>query len=215
MGVRVAMGRPPATGVPLSEPPRPEGLRPSRTLALSHFLHAWRKSAVPARRVLGGRSRARLAPRGQRRCPSPEPSAAPWFPTLLTLGLGAARPAGASVVERVVAVVGDRPILLSEFLATWTRKGRARAQKVSPGLRAERSRSRCSGQVEVPVALRRGQPPREEQTQVRGVAQRRPEDRPRLEHQTSKKRAYGFRNKEHFRTAIYFQCGGLELYPAM
>jgi hypothetical protein len=31
----------------------------------------------------------------------------------------------------------------------------------------------------------------------------------------SKKRAYGFWNKEHFGTAIYFQCGGLELYPAM
>lgn len=31
--------------------------------------------------------------------------------------------------------------------------------------------------------------------------------------QTVKKRAYGFRNKEHFKTAIYFHCGGLELYP--
>lgn len=26
--------------------------------------------------------------------------------------------------------------------------------------------------------------------------------------------ACGFRNREHFRTAIYFHCGGLELYPA-
>lgn len=32
--------------------------------------------------------------------------------------------------------------------------------------------------------------------------------------QTIKKMAYGFRNREHFRTAIYFHCGGLELYPA-
>lgn len=32
--------------------------------------------------------------------------------------------------------------------------------------------------------------------------------------QTIKKRAYGFRNKEHFKTAIYFHCGGLQLYPA-
>jgi transposase len=31
--------------------------------------------------------------------------------------------------------------------------------------------------------------------------------------QTIKKRAYGFRNREHFKTAIYFQCGGLDLYP--
>lgn len=29
-----------------------------------------------------------------------------------------------------------------------------------------------------------------------------------------KKRAYGFRNKDHFKTAIYFHCGGLNLYPA-
>ena len=29
-----------------------------------------------------------------------------------------------------------------------------------------------------------------------------------------KKQAYGFRNKENFKTAIYFHCGGLELYPA-
>lgn len=32
--------------------------------------------------------------------------------------------------------------------------------------------------------------------------------------QPLKKRAYGFRNKEHFKTAIYFHCGGLQLYPA-
>ena len=32
--------------------------------------------------------------------------------------------------------------------------------------------------------------------------------------QTIKKMAYGFRNREHFKTAIYFHCGGLELYPA-
>lgn len=32
--------------------------------------------------------------------------------------------------------------------------------------------------------------------------------------QTIKKRAYGFRNREHFKTAIYFHCGGLDLYPA-
>lgn len=31
--------------------------------------------------------------------------------------------------------------------------------------------------------------------------------------QTVKKRAYGFRNVEHFKTAIYFHCGGLALYP--
>jgi transposase len=32
--------------------------------------------------------------------------------------------------------------------------------------------------------------------------------------QEVKKRAYGFRNREHFKTAIYFHCGGLDLYPA-
>jgi transposase len=32
--------------------------------------------------------------------------------------------------------------------------------------------------------------------------------------QTVKKRAYGFRNKEHFKTAIFFHCGGLQLLPA-
>ena len=28
-----------------------------------------------------------------------------------------------------------------------------------------------------------------------------------------KKTARGFRNAEHFKTAIYFHCGGLDLYP--
>ena len=32
--------------------------------------------------------------------------------------------------------------------------------------------------------------------------------------QTIKKMAYGFRNQEHFKTAIFFHCGGLQLYPA-
>ena len=32
--------------------------------------------------------------------------------------------------------------------------------------------------------------------------------------QTIKKMAYGFRNPEHFKTAIFFHCGGLQLYPA-
>jgi transposase len=32
--------------------------------------------------------------------------------------------------------------------------------------------------------------------------------------QTIKKRAAGFRNVENFKTAIYFHCGGLDLYPA-
>jgi transposase len=31
--------------------------------------------------------------------------------------------------------------------------------------------------------------------------------------QTIKKMAYGFRNKEHFKIAIYFHSGGLDLYP--
>jgi transposase len=31
--------------------------------------------------------------------------------------------------------------------------------------------------------------------------------------QTIKKMAYGFRNCEHFKTGIYFHCGGLKLYP--
>ena len=31
--------------------------------------------------------------------------------------------------------------------------------------------------------------------------------------QTIKKMAYGFRNKDHFKTAIFFHCGGLDLYP--
>jgi transposase len=33
--------------------------------------------------------------------------------------------------------------------------------------------------------------------------------------QTIKKRAFGFRNPDNFKTAIYFHCGGLELYPAL
>ncbi len=32
--------------------------------------------------------------------------------------------------------------------------------------------------------------------------------------QTIKKMAYGYRNREHFKTAILFHCGGLQLYPA-
>ena len=32
--------------------------------------------------------------------------------------------------------------------------------------------------------------------------------------QTIKKRSYGFRNRENFKTAIYFHCGGLALYPS-
>jgi transposase len=32
--------------------------------------------------------------------------------------------------------------------------------------------------------------------------------------QTIKKMAYGFRNRDHFKTAIFFHCGGLQLYPA-
>ena len=31
--------------------------------------------------------------------------------------------------------------------------------------------------------------------------------------QTIKNMAYGFRNVEHFKTAIFFHCGGLDLYP--
>jgi len=31
--------------------------------------------------------------------------------------------------------------------------------------------------------------------------------------QTIKQMAYGFRNKGHFKTAIYFHCGGLDLSP--
>nr|WP_051786546.1 transposase [Endozoicomonas numazuensis] len=31
--------------------------------------------------------------------------------------------------------------------------------------------------------------------------------------QRLKGRAYGYRNRERFKTAIYFHCGGLELYP--
>ena len=31
--------------------------------------------------------------------------------------------------------------------------------------------------------------------------------------QEIKRRAYGYRNREHFRLAIYFHLGGLDLYP--
>ena len=30
---------------------------------------------------------------------------------------------------------------------------------------------------------------------------------------TIQKMAYGFRNKDHFRTAVLFRCGGLQLHP--
>jgi len=30
---------------------------------------------------------------------------------------------------------------------------------------------------------------------------------------TIKRKACGYRNKENFKTAIYFFCGGLDLYP--
>jgi transposase len=33
--------------------------------------------------------------------------------------------------------------------------------------------------------------------------------------ETIKKMACGFRNREHYKTAIYFHCGGLDLYPAV
>ena len=33
--------------------------------------------------------------------------------------------------------------------------------------------------------------------------------------QTIKKRAFGYRNPQNFKTAIYFHCGGLDLYPAV
>jgi len=33
--------------------------------------------------------------------------------------------------------------------------------------------------------------------------------------QTIKKRAFGYRNQDHFMNAIYFHCGGLDLYPAV
>ena len=32
--------------------------------------------------------------------------------------------------------------------------------------------------------------------------------------QAAKRRAYGFRSRERFRIAIYFHCGGLDIYPA-
>ena len=31
--------------------------------------------------------------------------------------------------------------------------------------------------------------------------------------QTRKKNAYGYRNRENLKTAIFFHCGGLDLYP--
>ena len=34
-----------------------------------------------------------------------------------------------------------------------------------------------------------------------------------LEDPDGKKNAYGFRNRDHLKTAIFFHCGGLELYP--
>ena len=34
-----------------------------------------------------------------------------------------------------------------------------------------------------------------------------------LEDPDSEKNAYGFRNREHMKIAIYFHCGGLDLYP--
>jgi len=33
--------------------------------------------------------------------------------------------------------------------------------------------------------------------------------------QTIKKRAFGYRNPDNFKTAIFFHCGGLDLYPAI
>jgi len=30
-----------------------------------------------------------------------------------------------------------------------------------------------------------------------------------------KRTACGYRNREHYRTAIYFHCGGLDIYPKM
>ena len=32
--------------------------------------------------------------------------------------------------------------------------------------------------------------------------------------ETIERMAYGFRNKEHFKIAVLFRCGGLSLYPA-
>ena len=31
---------------------------------------------------------------------------------------------------------------------------------------------------------------------------------------TVQKRACGYRNRDHFKIAVYFHCGGLNLYPA-
>jgi Transposase len=33
--------------------------------------------------------------------------------------------------------------------------------------------------------------------------------------QMVKEMACGFRNREHYKTAIYFHCGGLDLYPRL
>jgi transposase len=33
--------------------------------------------------------------------------------------------------------------------------------------------------------------------------------------QALKKTANGFRNRDNFKTAIYFHCGGLDLYPEL
>jgi hypothetical protein len=35
-----------------------------------------------------------------------------------------------------------------------------------------------------------------------------------LEDSDNEKNAYGFRNRERLKTAIFFHCGGLDLYPA-
>lgn len=32
---------------------------------------------------------------------------------------------------------------------------------------------------------------------------------------TVQKRACGFRNRDHFKIAVYFHCGALDLYPAL
>ncbi|MEM3192498.1 MAG: transposase [Nitrososphaerota archaeon] len=32
---------------------------------------------------------------------------------------------------------------------------------------------------------------------------------------TIRKMAYGYRNKEHFKTAIYFRCGNLQFYASL
>jgi hypothetical protein len=37
----------------------------------------------------------------------------------------------------------------------------------------------------------------------------------KLEDPDGKKNAYGFRNRENLKTAIFFHCGGLALYPVL